>query len=256
MRGRFSESFLIPFCLLLASSIPAISDPQTNLLNLGCSAYNATNPSLFIANLNATISDILSQISAAAGGGALSATAETARSSAPVYALAFCRGYLSRSDCLNCLSSAAARLRACGSGTGGRVIYDGCSARYESAPFFDQGTLPGNAPVCVNGTASAGGFAAAAEGLLRDLSSAAPNVEGYFVDDVEEGVYGAAQCAPTLSKQVCADCLEVAYENVKGCLPSSEGRAIDAGCFMRYSDDAFFSANSTVNLAPYLSSGI
>ncbi|KAG0459083.1 hypothetical protein HPP92_022211 [Vanilla planifolia] len=65
---------------------------------------------------------------------------------APVYALVFCRGYLSRDDCLACLDSATVRLRACGAGTGGRVIYDGCNVRYESARFFDQGTLLGILP--------------------------------------------------------------------------------------------------------------
>ncbi|PKU59608.1 cysteine-rich receptor-like protein kinase 2 [Dendrobium catenatum] len=255
MWGLFNETILIPFCFLLTLSISVRADPQTKLLNLGCSNYNATNPSLFITNLNATISDLLSHISASDGGGALFATAGNARSVTPVYALAFCRGYLSRGDCLGCLTSAAARLRACGSGTGGRVIYDGCNLRYESAPFFEQGTLPGNAPVCVNGTASAGGFTSVAEGLLQDMSSATPNIAGYFVDEVRGGVYAVAQCAPTVSKLVCSDCLQVAFNNIKGCLPSWEGRAIDAGCFMRYSGEAFFSANNTVDLSAYLSSG-
>ncbi|XP_020585399.1 cysteine-rich receptor-like protein kinase 2 isoform X2 [Phalaenopsis equestris] len=256
MCGRFiTETVLIPFSFVLAISILIIADPQTNLLNLGCSNYNATNPSLFIANLNATIADLLSRISTADGGGALFATAGSARSDSPVYALAFCRGYLSRGDCLSCLSSAAARLRACGSGTGGRVIYDGCNLRNESAPFYEQGTLPGNVPVCVNGTDSTGGFAAATEGLLQDLSSATPKIAGYFVDEIRGGVYAVAQCAPTVSKSVCADCLQVAYKNIKGCLPSSEGRAIDAGCFMRYSGSTFFSTNSTVDLAALLGSG-
>ena len=40
-----------------------------------------------------------------------------------------------------------------------------------------------------------------------------------------------------------------------GCPPNSDGRAVDAGCFMRYSDKPFFPANATVDLAAYMRSG-
>ncbi|KAK8940854.1 Cysteine-rich receptor-like protein kinase 2 [Platanthera zijinensis] len=255
MRRWISKQLLILLAVLLALSVPASADSQTNLLNFGCSNYNAANPSLFLINLNSTIADLLSRISSADDGGVLSATADRARSPTPVYALAFCRGYLSRRDCLDCLSSAASRLRTCGAATGGRAIYDGCTLRYENGPFFDQGTLPGNAPICANGTAPTPGFAAATLSLLQDLCSATPKVASYFADSVRDGVYAAAQCSPTVSETVCAVCLQVAYGNIKGCLPSSDGRAVDAGCFMRYSGEAFFSANDTVDLTLYVAAG-
>jgi hypothetical protein len=52
-----------------------------------------------------------------------------------------------------------------------------------------------------------------------------------------------------------AQCLNVAVGNIDGCPPNSDGRAVDAGCFMRYSDKPFFPANATVDLAAYLRSG-
>ncbi|KAK1303593.1 60S ribosomal protein L18-3 [Acorus calamus] len=39
-----------------------VSDPQTNLLTIGCSQYNASNPADFISKLNQTFSDLRSQI--------------------------------------------------------------------------------------------------------------------------------------------------------------------------------------------------
>jgi len=68
-------------------------------------------------------------------------------------------------------------------------------------------------------------------------------------------VYAAAQCVETVGEGGCAQCLNVAVANIDGCPPNSDGRAVDAGCFMRYSDKSFFPANSTVDLAVYLRSG-
>lgn len=243
--------FTIVFLLLLRDTDPAIADPQTNLLNIGCSTYNASNASLFLSNLNTTFSNLRSKISSASTGN-LSAISELPQSAAPLYALFFCRPYLSLSDCLACLSAAVSLTRRCGAGTGGRVIFDGCTLRYESAPFFDQGTLPGNTAVCSNGSAALQGFAASAMEMTRDLSLAVPNIADYAAAAEGDGVYGAAQCADTVSKEVCAQCLQVAYTNIQGCLPAENGRAVDAGCFMRYSNLTFFSANQTVDLSRYL----
>jgi serine/threonine protein kinase len=59
----------------------------------------------------------------------------------------------------------------------------------------------------------------------------------------------------TVGEVGCAQCLNVAVGNIDGCPPNSDGRAVDAGCFMRYSDRPFFPANATVDLAVYLHSG-
>uniref|UniRef100_M8D8T5 Cysteine-rich receptor-like protein kinase 42 n=1 Tax=Aegilops tauschii TaxID=37682 RepID=M8D8T5_AEGTA len=64
-----------------------------------------------------------------------------------------------------------------------------------------------------------------------------------------------AQCVETVAPDGCAQCLEVAASNIDRCPPNSDGRAVDAGCFMRYSDKPFFPANATADLTPYLRSG-
>ncbi|XP_020597957.1 cysteine-rich receptor-like protein kinase 2 isoform X2 [Phalaenopsis equestris] len=241
----------IVFLLLLWNTEPIISDPQTNLLNIGCSTYNASNTSLFLSNLNNTFSILRSKISSSAAGN-LSTTSELPQSAAPLYALFFCRPYLSLSDCLACFAAAVSFTHRCGAGTGGRVIFDGCTLRYESAPFFDQGTLPGNTAVCSSGSATLAGFAAAATALTGDLSLAVPKIANYSAAAKGDGVYGTAQCADTLSEDACVQCLQVAYTNIQGCLPAENGRAVDAGCFMRYSNMSFFSENQTVDLSHYL----
>ncbi|KAK9147053.1 hypothetical protein Sjap_006956 [Stephania japonica] len=59
---------------------------------------------------------------------------------------------------------------------------------------------------------------------------------------VESGVevYGVAQCWRSLNKSGCRECLESARKSVVGCLPSSEGRALNVGCYVRYSTEQFY----------------
>ena len=54
-----------------------------------------------------------------------------------------------------------------------------------------------------------------------------------------ESVYVLADCWKTLSASSCNACLENASQSILGCLPWSEGRALNTGCFMRYSDTNF-----------------
>ncbi|CAD6205373.1 unnamed protein product [Miscanthus lutarioriparius] len=259
MQHRMGGFLLLPaLALVVASAWSPVTfgDPQATLLNLGCSQYNATPASAFIAALNSTFASLRANLSAAGGGGGF-ATAAEPRAAAPAFAMAQCRPYVAGRDCVACFDAAAARLRAACSAAanGGRAILDGCMLRYESAAFFDQSTLPGNTQVCNGSAVEAGGFADAARALVADLAAAVPRVPGLAAAAASGGVYAAAQCVETVGEGGCAQCLNVAVANIDGCPPNSDGRAVDAGCFMRYSDKSFFPANSTVDLAVYLRSG-
>ncbi|CAL5323650.1 unnamed protein product [Camellia sinensis] len=247
---------IIVVALILESAMP---DPEINLLNKGCSQYNATNLSDFFSNLNATFSGLRNQISSQ---NKKFATAQQARTSDPVYAMVQCRDYLSVADCLSCFDAAVSQIRNCSAANGARVIYDGCFLRYESSSFYDQGTLPGNVGVCGNRTVSqATAFDTAVQGLLTDLKIATPKINGFFAATKSEvvggsaTVYAVSQCAETISESTCQDCLTVAYANTQSCPPNADGRAVDAGCFLRYSDTAFFADNQTTNINPFLGGG-
>ena len=121
---------------LLCSWSLTKADPQTRLINKGCSQYNATNLSNFFQNLNATLLDLKSQVG---NDSKHFATAQSARGANPVYALFQCRNYLSNSDCAACLAVADAQIRNCSAGSNGaRVIYDGCFLRYTSTNSFSS----------------------------------------------------------------------------------------------------------------------
>lgn len=74
-------------------------------------------------------------------------------------------------------------------------------------------------------------------------------------DGTNSTVYGVAQCAESISQTGCQDCLTVAYGNIQSCLPNGDGRAIDAACFIRYSDSPFFADNQTTDITPFLGGG-
>uniref|UniRef100_K4A6Z2 Protein kinase domain-containing protein n=1 Tax=Setaria italica TaxID=4555 RepID=K4A6Z2_SETIT len=257
MQGHGLARFLLLTALaLVVASVwlapAAVGDPQATVLNLGCSTYNATPASAFLLALNSAFAGLRANLSA--GGGF--ATAAEPRAAAPAFAMAQCRPYVAGRDCVACFDAAAARLRrSCGAANGGRVILDGCVIRYESAAFFDQATLPGNTQFCNGSAVDAGGFAGTARALVADLAAAVPNAPGLAAAAASGGVYAAAQCVETVGEGGCAQCLNVAMGNIDGCPPNSDGRAVDAGCFMRYSDKPFFPANATVDLAAYLHSG-
>ncbi|XP_059449583.1 cold-responsive protein kinase 1-like [Corylus avellana] len=236
-----------------------VADPQINLLNSGCSQYNVSNESTFYASLNATFSDLTAQLN---NTNTRFATAQQVTGSA--YAMVQCRNYLSTADCLACFTAAIAQIRNCSAANGARVIYDGCFLRYESSSFYDQTTQPGNKGVCENQTASqTPAFSTVVKELLADLQVATPRINGFFGaskkevvgDDGNTTVYAVAQCAETVSENGCQDCLTVASTNAELCLPGRVGRAIDAGCFLRYSDTPFFADNQTTDISPFLGNG-
>lgn len=104
-------------------------------------------------------------------------------------------------------------------------------------------------------------FSAVVESLLTDLQVATPKIKKFYaatvktVTDGNATLYGVAQCAETVSQAECQNCMNVAYGNIQSCPPRAEGIAVDAGCFMRYSDTAFFATNQTINIKRYLSNG-
>ncbi|KAK2386460.1 cysteine-rich receptor protein kinase [Trifolium repens] len=173
------------------------------------------------------------------------------------------RNYLSRLDCVGCFNTASTKIRNCSASNGARVIYDGCFLRYESERFYDQTTQPGNGISCGNKTAKEGtAFGTIGQKVLMDLQSATPKIKGFFAatkTQVTPGsnssIYAVAQCVETATESSCLDCMTVGYNNLQTCLPNTDGRAYDAGCFMRYSETPFFADNQTIDITTYLNKG-
>ncbi|XP_031109691.1 cysteine-rich receptor-like protein kinase 2 [Ipomoea triloba] len=245
--------------------VSAFSDPQTNQIgDLGCGPYHVTDVPDYKGELNLSFADLRNQLSSANKRFATS----TQRT---VYAMVQCRKYLSTPDCVACFDAAVLVTRDCPIAvSSATLVFDGCFLRYSNTYFYDQiidEIIGGTFRVCGNRTASKQHiFNATAQQLLNELLLATPRINGFFAaaklqEEPPTGgggatTYAVAQCAETVSESSCQDCLSLVYNNIKGCLPNSaDGRAVDAGCFLRYSDTPFFADNQTTDIAPFLLRG-
>ncbi|KAK4278104.1 hypothetical protein QN277_015996 [Acacia crassicarpa] len=256
-----SITLLIPLFTTFISLNGVVSDPQTYLLNPGCFQYTRLDPAdanSFNQSLNEAFQDLSNQ-------NKHFATAQQATGALPVFALFQCRSYLSAADCANCFSAAVAQIRNCSAGTNAaRVIYDGCFLRYESSNFFEQATGSFNSASCGNQTAegSTALFNSIIQQVLMNLQTETTRITGFSAatktqvpNNNNTTVYAYAQCTETISESGCEDCLKQSYNTIQTCLPNSDGRAFDAGCFMRYSTTSFFADNQTINVRPFSKQG-
>ncbi|KAM0067678.1 putative Gnk2-like domain-containing protein [Helianthus debilis subsp. tardiflorus] len=89
-----------------------------------CSMYKALRATYFLSNLNDTLSSLRRQLAITRY-----AAARTLLNGESVWGLAWCRGYLSIPDCLDCFDYAVDQIKVCGLGNGGDAIYSDCDVR-------------------------------------------------------------------------------------------------------------------------------
>ncbi|KAK3032107.1 hypothetical protein RJ639_036321 [Escallonia herrerae] len=168
-------------------------------------------------------------------------------STPPIYGLAQCYQDLSPTDCLLCYAASRTRVPRCLPFISARLYFDGCFLRYDHYNFFNE-TIDPNQDT-VNCSSTSLGMDVNDRGrseleknvgvLIGNMTERAVSNDGFAVMEVK-GVFGLAQCWKTLSADGCRECLQKAGKGVKGCLPSREGKGLNAGCYMRYSTRKFF----------------
>lgn len=93
-------------------------------------------------------------------------------------------------------------------------------------------------------------FAKKVRQVIMNVTETAVKNGGFGVAEVKGGVtpvYALAQCWKSVSKDGCRKCLEKGGGNLRGCLPEKEGRALNAGCYLRYSTEKFFNEGAEKN---------
>ncbi|KAI3722984.1 hypothetical protein L2E82_34236 [Cichorium intybus] len=254
-----------PVCLLLVVVLINMAeqvasqptDINSTLMGYACSQYKGMSAKYFLRNLNATLSSLRQQIS-----DTKFAAARTLFNGEPVWGLAWCRGYVSIPDCLNCFDYAVTALKPCGLGNGAHITYSDCDIRYQTNDFFTEanngagvvrcGDTPSTQPI---------EFRKAADKLMSDLQIAAPRTSNFYAVSTRQEaggngtVYAIAQCNLKVSQSVCLECLKLRSISLYDCLPSTSGRATDNGCFMRYSGTPFFGQNQTTDISALLWDG-
>ncbi|KAI3798742.1 hypothetical protein L1987_34020 [Smallanthus sonchifolius] len=246
---------------------PSNKTNDTNTpLKFYCGSNYAMSPETFSRNLNSTFSQLRSQLS---NTGVYYARAQNVEDGDAVYGVALCRNYLLSTDCLACFDVAVSAIEPCGLANGAHAYLDNCFLRFENYDqFYDDpqgGSNIGVLEICGNESTSQPiiAFNQSVKELLSDISVATPRTSDFYIASTRQlntganaTVYAIAQCVQNASQAVCKNCLRSAYNNLySNCMPAAEGRAINVGCFMRYSEFPFFQNNQTINLIPFLGKG-
>ncbi|XP_059639962.1 cysteine-rich receptor-like protein kinase 42 [Cornus florida] len=217
------------------------SDPRISVASLFCG--NSTPPPntnyvpTFVKEM-----EVLSQLVATNHWGH-----NVANSTPPIYGLAQCFQDLSHTDCLLCYAASRTKLPRCLPHLSARIYLDGCFQRYENYSFFNESVDPIRDSVnCSSSYGDAIGDEAFSSEFRKNVGDLVDNVtriaaanKGFGVVEAK-GVFGLAQCWKTVSRDGCRECLEKAGKEVRKCVPSKEGRGLNAGCYLRYSTEKFY----------------
>ncbi|KAK3041831.1 hypothetical protein RJ639_000347 [Escallonia herrerae] len=233
-----SPLFILTTTLLLLDG--SMGEPRAQTIQTMCGNQLEHNSTIYVPNFVATMENISEQIRTSGFGVAVTGSGPDTN-----YGLAQCYGDLSLLDCVLCYAEARTVLPQCFPYNGGRIYLEGCFMRAENYSFFEEYTGPGDTALCGNTTRKNSTFQETARQAVLQAVSNAPNNNNYARNKVavsgtrSESVYVLANCWRTLNASACNGCLENASSSILGCLPWSEGRALNTGCFMRYSDTNF-----------------
>ncbi|KAD7478576.1 hypothetical protein E3N88_01712 [Mikania micrantha] len=214
----------------------------------------------FINNRNSTFAEIRRQLS----NGIFYARAKSLSEGDSVFGLGQCRNYISTAQCVACFDAGVAALASCLTGNGAYVFFDNCFVRYANYDDFynnpdvveDVGVTP--LGICGNESASQPTFGQDVNRLLSDIRDATPKTSNFYVASTTQitsdnaTVYAIAQCVENINKGICRNCINMAYNSLSNCLPNTEARFINMGCFARYSVTPFFNDNQTIDITNYL----
>ncbi|CAA6665524.1 unnamed protein product [Spirodela intermedia] len=242
---------LLAISFLISAIAPSLSDPRISQAALVCGNRTADSRhrQAFVENFLSVLNSVTPQI--ASRRFAWASEGKTRNDS--VFAFGECLKDLSRRDCDLCFATCKTLILRClpfqmatrGEELPRRLLSQGSRIRYEDYDFSGEAVSPEDRTACGNVTSGGdhGAFAENALWLVGNLSSAAPENDGFFVGAVEKGdsrVYGLAQCWENVNRSSCRLCLKAAAKAVSSCVPMTEGRAMNSGCYMRYSSAKFY----------------
>uniref|UniRef100_A0A5B7AB91 Putative cysteine-rich receptor-like protein kinase 2 n=1 Tax=Davidia involucrata TaxID=16924 RepID=A0A5B7AB91_DAVIN len=231
--------FVLTTTLLLQLDV-LVAEPRAQTVQIKCGNQLEHNSTAYVPNFVATMENISEQMRTSGYGVAVTGSGPDSN-----YGLAQCYGDLSLLDCVLCYAEARTVLPQCFPFNGGRIYLDGCFMRAENYSFYEEYLGPGDGALCGNTTRKDSAFGESARRAVLQAVSDATNKNGYARGQVavsgtaNQSVYVLADCWRSLNSSSCKVCLENASTSILGCLPWSEGRALNTGCFMRYSDTNF-----------------
>ncbi|RHN45125.1 putative non-specific serine/threonine protein kinase [Medicago truncatula] len=243
MSSKINNQPQVIFFIMSCLFSHTISDPRISEAGLYCGKDKAPQKSNFIPSFIKEMEN-LSQLVTDHNWGTQSVNiAEFV----PIYGFAQCFQDLSHTDCLLCYAASRTMLPRCLPSLSARIYLDGCFLRYDNYSFYSEETDPlRDKVICTSSERLEVQMERSVERVVDVVAKDAGDGGGFAVGEVE-GVYALAQCWKTLGIDGCRDCLSNAVKKVRGCLPNSEGRVLNAGCYLRYSTHKFFKDGGGTN---------
>lgn len=240
-KSAHTASIFIPLIIIVQLVARTEGEARSQIIKMSCDQQRENNQTLFIPNFVSMMEVIGTQMRSSRNGTALVGTGPDSN-----YGLAQCYGDLSLQDCILCYAEARTVLPSCFPNNGGRIYLDGCFMRVQNYSFYHEYSGPNDTYVCGNTTRKNRLFEDTVRQAMTNAVTVASSDTDYFAREQmlvsgtgNESVYVLADCWRTLSPSSCRTCLENASASISKCLPWSEGRALNTGCFMRYSDTNF-----------------
>ncbi|KAF8051911.1 hypothetical protein N665_1651s0003 [Sinapis alba] len=231
------------FFIFTFSSSSSSPEPRTAVSGLFCGVSNSssTDPKYiptFVDDMQSLSSKLTTRHFATQSINSPSSNYKTQTTS--VFALVQCHNDLSPSDCQLCYAIARTRIPRCLPSSSARIFLDGCFLRYETYEFYDESiSAASDRYSCSNYTVLDPQFGI----RISEMAVRAAVRQGGFGVAGESGVHALAQCWESVGKEGCEDCLEKAIGQVKRCVSRREGRAMNSGCYLRYSDHKFYNGD-------------
>ncbi|KAL1550859.1 cysteine-rich receptor-like protein kinase 3 [Salvia divinorum] len=247
-----SSSTLLILVLIVSNAKQSLCEQRATKAAQICSNKTAPESArlLFVPNFLAGMASITPEVARRGHGTVINGTGNDT-----VYTMGECMKDLSQNDCNLCFAQCKTDILSClpfqRLNRGGRLFYDGCYLRYDDYMFFNESLSSVDRTVCAAAdfTGNRTLFKDNVSKLLRNVAAEGPANNGFFTGFVNNGnlsVYGLAQCWEPVRGSGCVDCLENAVSRVDSCPPKVEGRALNAGCYLRFSTTKFYN-NSVID---------
>ncbi|KAL2510256.1 Cysteine-rich receptor-like protein kinase 2 [Forsythia ovata] len=238
-KSRTGSSVIIMILVNLLLPDASLGEPRAQVVQIMCGNQLPHKVAIFIQNFVQTMENLTAQVPTSGFSTSLGSSGLDT-----VHGLVQCYGDLSLPECVLCFAHARTVIHSCYPFHSGKVYLDGFFLRTGNYNFFQEYTGQSDTAVCGNRTQKSFAFQVSARQAVVQAVSAAPNNNGYArsqvpVSRTNESAYVLADCWRSLSASSCRACLQNAFASILGCLPWSEGRALNTGCFLRYSDTNF-----------------
>ncbi|MFS7994865.1 putative protein kinase RLK-Pelle-DLSV family [Helianthus anomalus] len=242
MKKKSTHTTLIFITLIIISLLVSKSkgDARTEIIEMKCDEGVHNNSTLFVANFIRATEITTNEMQTSHFSTAVVGTGPNTN-----YLLTQCYEDLSSQDCMLCYAQIRTYFPTCFPHSGGRIYLDGCFMRLQNYSFFEEYTSPNDTTICGNTTRKGALFQESTSRAVANAVTNALSNGDYFargemlVMGTNDTVYVLAECWKTLSPSSCRACLENASISITKCSSWSEGRVLNAGCFMRYSDTNF-----------------